>query len=552
MASLADFEKLRVGLIQKIATADTPEKISALLAQMNNIPTADNNNDTNDNGSSKDDSNNDNADETKTIEIKEEDAKEIIAARQYLQSVGPYGMYKFQTSFGFVSTNNNSDNNNNNNNDNNSDSISRSDFLSINTDIPSNIFNDLANVLFTGNDSILVKDILLKIIGNFNATRQNMCSATFTSFDRIDKKKDKNYASLASILTKFSPYNHPLVKSGVKNVDVVAQEFFDTFTIEPENNGSVSSEEWERYVMNQSLFIDNDASFELFLRRTWQMSGTFHLNKILVTGESSSLSTPDHRSKGRKLMTDKHGEIYGGTFSISSDSKATPISPKGKKTFVQEHKDRNIGSHMKGAAAMSMEEVSPSGRKVHQDHNVSQLKGMTPNEGSEVPRASRKLINMGKDTLSGSGVDPGELNLKIGLRKISKKNHFDGSSVGVASNHEGEVSGRGLKRLPVSNESHFKSGHVAEDDVEPARGLKRIVVANNMDNAGLSNSERKVVRKRQNKTMESNKPYYWDDSNKKTGDNSKKDNDFTQSISGRRKGGMKKITPGGNSQIIFG
>ena len=174
-----------------------------------------------------------------------------------------------------------SDNNNNNNNDNNSDSISRSDFLSINTDIPSNIFNDLANVLFTGNDSILVKDILLKIIGNFNATRQNMCSATFTSFDRIDKKKDKNYASLASILTKFSPYNHPLVKSGVKNVDVVAQEFFDTFTIEPENNGSVSSEEWERYVMNQSLFIDNDASFELFLRRTWQMSGTFHLNKIL-------------------------------------------------------------------------------------------------------------------------------------------------------------------------------------------------------------------------------------------------------------------------------
>ena len=209
--------------------------------------------------------------------------------------------------------------------------------------------------------------------------------------------------------------------------------------------------------------------------------------------EGSILRPPDQRSKGRKLMTDKHGEIYGGTFSISSDSKATPISPKGKKTFVQEHKDRNIGSHMKGAAAMSMEEVSPSGRKVHQDHNVSQLKGMTPNEGSEVPRASRKLINnMDKDTLSGSGVDPGELNLKIGLRKISKKNHFDGSSVGVASNHEGEVSGRGLKRLPVSNESHFKSGHVAEDDVEPARGLKRIVVANNMDNAGLSNSERKV------------------------------------------------------------
>ena len=93
---------------------------------------------------------------------------------------------------------------------------------------------------------------------------------------------------------------------------------------------------------------------------------------------------------------------------------------------------------------------------------------------------------------------------------------------------------------------------MAEDDVEPARGLKRIVVANNMDNAGLSNSERKVVRKRQNKTMQSNKPYYWDDSNKKNGDNSKKDNDFTQSISGRRKGGMKKITPGGNSQIIFG
>ena len=123
-------------------------------------------------------------------------------------------------------------------------------------------------------------------------------------------------------------------------------------------------------------------------------------------------------------MTDKHGEIYGSTFSISADKdngSTTPLS-RGKKTFSNELKNRHVASHMKGAAAMSIDDVSPSGRKFV-SHNVSQLDGMTPTEGSEVLRASRKLINTTK-TLSGSGVDPGELNYKMGLKKISAKDHF--------------------------------------------------------------------------------------------------------------------------------
>ena len=125
-------------------------------------------------------------------------------------------------------------------------------------------------------------------------------------------------------------------------------------------------------------------------------------------------------------MTDKHGEIYGSTFSISADKdngSTTPLS-RGKKTFSNELKNRHVGSHMKGAAAMSIDDISPSGRKVHVSHNVSQLEGMTPAEGSEVLRASRKLISVNKDTLSGSGVDPGELNYKMGLKKICAKDHF--------------------------------------------------------------------------------------------------------------------------------
>ena len=113
----------------------------------------------------------------------------------------------------------------------------------------------------------------------------------------------------------------------------------------------------------------------------------------------------------------------------------------------------------------------------------------------------------------------------------------------MASNQEGEVKNRGLKRLPVGSDTHFKDGHVAEDDIEPPRGLKRISVSSNMDNSGLSNAEAVVVRKRQNKSLESNKPYYWDDKNNSAA--KAKDNDFSESISGRRKGGIKKITPGG-------
>ena len=116
MTSMADFEKLRVSLIQKIATADTPEKISALLAQMNNIPTTD----AADGGSGKDSA--DDMSESKINEVKEVVVpEEVLAAREYLHSTGPHGMYKFQTSLtalgnGSNSSSNNSDDNNNSNN----------------------------------------------------------------------------------------------------------------------------------------------------------------------------------------------------------------------------------------------------------------------------------------------------------------------------------------------------------------------------------------------------------------------------------------------------
>ncbi len=549
MSSLADFEKLRVGLIQKIATADTPEKISALLAQINSP------------SDSAQNSGNTNVEEVNDVDVEEEDKviqktpEEVIAARQFLKGLGPQGMCKFQTSLVSKSSRTTSEDDNANSDGLRGQDISRTDFLSISTDVPSNMLLNLADFLFEEgekSDRLIVRDVLFKIVGNFNSARQNMSTATFLSFDRLDKRKDKGSASLASILSKFSPYNHPLVKSGMKNVNTVAQEFFHTFHNNPKSDGCVTEDEWELYVVNQSFFIDKDSDFELFLRRTWKLSGTFHLDTAPSSYESTNTSSPG-RSTGRKLMTDKHGEIYGSTFSISADKdncSTTPLPRGGKKTFSNELKNRHVGSHMKGAAAMSIDDVSPSGRKVHVSHNVSQLDGMTPTEGSEMLRASRKQISVNKDTLSGSGVDPGELNYKMGLKKFSAKDHFLGNAIGVASNEEGEVKNRGLKRLPVGSDTHFKDGHVAEDDIEPPRGLKRISVSSNMDNSGLSKAEAVVVRKRQNKSLESNKPYYWDDKNDSAA--KAKDNDFSESISGRRKGGIKKITPGGNSQIIFG
>ena len=92
MSSLADFEKLRVGLIQKIATADTPEKISALLAQINSP------------SDSAQNSGNTNVEEVNDVDVEEEDKaiqktpEEVIAARQFLKGLGPQGMCKFQTS----------------------------------------------------------------------------------------------------------------------------------------------------------------------------------------------------------------------------------------------------------------------------------------------------------------------------------------------------------------------------------------------------------------------------------------------------------------------
>ena len=77
-----------------------------------------------------------------------------------------------------------------------------------------------------------------------------------------------------------------------------------------------------------------------------------------------------------------------------------------------------------------------------------------------------------------------------------------------------------------------------EDDIEPPRGLKRISVSSNMDNSGLSNAEAVVVRKRQNKSLESNKPYYWDDKNNSAA--KAKDNDFSESMSGEERGELRK------------
>jgi hypothetical protein len=532
MASMSDFEKMRMGLIQSIASASTPEKVAELLAKLTPVQSA----------TTPGESPADAAEEPEEVVEEEAESAHVVSARATLRQAGPTAFYRFGRMLAAADTAN-------------TGVLSDASFEEVVfkalPGLPRDVFEGLTTEFAAtagekdAQTGILYNDCYEQLLGEFNHARQNASNATFNAFAKIGT--DGVHRSLASVINTFSPDNHPDVKSGRASADEIAQNFFDTFTCES-GNGRVAKKDWDDFARIQSAMHDTEFDWEHYLRRTWKMPGMYHLNKVLESAEERT--TPVNRRK------QNHGNdalIYRGQLSVTSPDSMPEERERtdGKRTFL-----RDMQSHMKGASALSTEVPEYEGQgRFHPETSQAASHfgvGMVHEKEEERRQTKKSVSNSRPNTLSGSGVDPGELEHRSTLRVIQKTDHFAAGSVGVAGNNDGEEPVHGLKPHAETLRSHFEGSHVPVEDPSPSRGLKRIVPADNMVNSGLSNAELETLRTRESKSMTSDNPYYWKEQ-PAAGTKSKK-NMQSEDVQTPTRGKAIKPgqTPGGNSQIVFG
>ena len=512
MAALSDFEKMRMALIQNIASASTPEKVAALLAKFNS-PEAEAA-----------------AEETKEKEEDPPALKEsefVVNARKALRKVGPANFFKFgQLLAG-------SDGENTGTVSVESLEGAFAGVLGSAGDLSDEVFDGLKNEFIdpSGGGGVAHGALYEALLGGaLEGSRKNMSDSAFQSFERVGA--DQKCISLASLLETFSPKNHPDVKAGTVTADQIAVEFWQMFRC-TDGEGRVSTDDWERYSRVQSAMHDDDETFQLFLRRVWKMSGNFLLYDYIQTSPSKQ---PTVRETGKKMIQHRHDELYRGQVSVTTPESVV-VKHHGKKA------GKHMESHMSGASAMSTADEPKRGKKAHRYDNVSQLEGMTPKKEVEYRRSKKISERSPIDTLSGSGVDPGQLSVKPSLRLIEKQDHFHSDTVGVAHTKDPV---RGLKHNDEIHADHFENG-IAQDEQPSPRGLKRIVVEGHMENTGVSSAKLETLRERTSKSIVSHDPYYWNEKQSVKNRHSK-----DEEPKYRGKSIRKGVTPGGNSQIVFG
>jgi Ca2+-binding EF-hand superfamily protein len=114
-----------------------------------------------------------------------------------------------------------------------------------------------------GNNEISYEEFIQAMRGDLSNPRKALITRVFES---IDSDND-GVISMTDIGKCFNPKNHPDVRSGRKTVQVLIQEFFDTFgTVS--NTGFISLDQFIEYYANTAAF-DDDAKFNEMMKSLW-------------------------------------------------------------------------------------------------------------------------------------------------------------------------------------------------------------------------------------------------------------------------------------------
>lgn len=125
-----------------------------------------------------------------------------------------------------------------------------------------------------GQGGIRYEEFLRVVRGNISPAREKLIIQAFNILDK-DGSGVIDFKDLANV---YNGKQHPNVISGEKTEEQVLNSWLENFEMHHTiysggiNDSRITKEEWLEYYKNISMFIDNDAYFEVMMNNAWRMN----------------------------------------------------------------------------------------------------------------------------------------------------------------------------------------------------------------------------------------------------------------------------------------
>lgn len=161
----------------------------------------------------------------------------------------------------------------------NSNQIDREEFIRILQLYQLNFNEDEQEIAFRafnldGMGGIRYEEFLRVVRGELSQSRKNLIMQAFKILD----KDNSGVIDINDIKGVYNGKMHPKVISGEISEEQVLNKWLETFESHHSlhsngrNDSKITPEEWLEYYTNISMFIDDDAYFELMMNNSWRMN----------------------------------------------------------------------------------------------------------------------------------------------------------------------------------------------------------------------------------------------------------------------------------------
>lgn len=125
-----------------------------------------------------------------------------------------------------------------------------------------------------GQGGIRYEEFLRVVRGNLSPAREKLIMQAFGKMD----KDNSGVIDYKDLLGVYNAKQHPKVVAGEKTEEQALNSWLQNFEIHHTNytggqcDSQITKEEWLEYYKNVSMFIDDDAYFEVMMNNAWRMN----------------------------------------------------------------------------------------------------------------------------------------------------------------------------------------------------------------------------------------------------------------------------------------